>query len=302
MRIGRTLVAAVGIVLALAGGAEAQALRRFEDAHHEDKPSSNSSSSSSSNDSSSKSSSSRSSGHSSVGSAIVGEIFSSLFSGTSSSSSSSPSSEPDIGRSPSYRPSAVIYGGRSSAYIRPYRLEEDTGLWKRTADPVRYAELRVGGFAAAGERVYSHDLALAGWLGLFTAQGAWERLYEPRPELSSVDTLDLFRAHIGPNILGSSVKPVELYLLVGGAGLYGQRGLTPAFDGAIQARVYPVRPLAFYSSVNVSIFGQGPPLLDGRFEMGASVGRFDLRAGVRGLRQDPAQSFFGPVATVSLRM
>ena len=41
--------------------------------------------------------------------------------------------------------------------------------------------------------------------------------------------------------------------------------------------------------------------LDGRFEGGVSLGRFDLRGGLRMLKQEPDQSFFGPTASITMR-
>lgn len=278
------------LVVGLRSEARAQALKRFEDAHRS-APSETSSPSS-------RGSSSRSS---SPGSAVVADVFASLFDAMFSSGGSPGDSGPSR-RSTSYAPAAVVYSGsREAAYVRPFRLEED-GTWARTGHAARFGELKVGAFSAVGERVLGHDLAAAGWIDLFLVQGAWDRFYEPRMDVRATDTLDMFRLHLGPNVLGSSVKPVELYVLVGGSALRSVEAVTPAFDASVQMRVYPVRPFAFYTSMTGSFFEKGPPLLDARFEAGTSVGRFDFRVGIRGLRQEPAQSFLGPVASITVRL
>ena len=184
--------------------------------------------------------------------------------------------------------------------MHPYRITEDGSL-ARPSEKVPYGELTLGASSAAGERVPGHALAVGGWIDLFFVHGAWDRFYEPRSDIGTTDKLDMFRLHVGPNVLGSSVKPVEFYVMVGGSALHGTGHVIPAFDASMQLRVYPVRPFAFYTSMTGSFFEKGPPLLDARFEAGTSVGRFDFRMGIRGLRQEPAQSFLGPVASVTVR-
>jgi len=209
-----------------------------------------------------------------------------------------PPSEPS--EAPRTFPAAVIYGdGGEGAYVQPWRIDlEENAVHDGGA--ARRGEVTLGGFLGTNEQVYAHDLALRGWLGLFVAQGSWERFYEPRP---SLDTLDMFRVHLGPNILGSKAKSIELYTLLGASALHGSDGaVLPAFDMALEARAYPLRPFAFFASTTLSVFGEGPPLLDARLEGGVSIGRVDVRGGLRALKQEPAQSFFGPVVSVALRM
>jgi hypothetical protein len=200
-------------------------------------------------------------------------------------------------------PAAIIYNDRSDgAYVKPWRRRED-GVWFREdSSPPRRAEIGVGGFAALNERVYAHDFKFTGFLGLFVLQASYERFYEPLPN-GSVDTLNLPRVHLGPNILGPHFKPVELYALFGGTGMVGPSGtFIPGFDVKLEGRVYPVEPLAFLASSTLTLFGEGKPLWDNRIEAGIAVGRFDFRGGMRALWQEPAQSFLGPVASVTLRL
>jgi hypothetical protein len=299
---------------ALAEPASAQALRKFEEPHSPSPPST--SSSSSSNSSSSSSSSFWSGGDPSP---------------SSSSSSSWPSSSHRSGSSdwnflaaigtalyevghdarpssPSEQPKTFLgidpyADSHWGAYTRKWTFNESEGQWERrdNAVDIRGGELKLNAFMATAHTVYASDVGVRGYLQLFVAQASWERFYEPRPEVGRTDTLDMFRAHVGPNIFGSMLKEAEVYVLAGGAVMKGQNAPVPAFDIGIEARAYPVRPFALYGSGFVSIFGNGPALVDGRFEVGVAVGRFDIRGGIRMLKQEPEQSFFGPIASVTLR-
>jgi hypothetical protein len=193
--------------------------------------------------------------------------------------------------------------GHWGSYTRGWRYDEAEAQWVRreNAVDIRGGELKLNAFMATAHTVYAGDVGIRGYLQLFVAQAAWERFFEPRPKVGRTDTLDMFRAHMGPNLFGSLIREAEVYLLVGGAIMKGQNAPVPAFDIGIEARAYPVRPFALYGSGFLSIFGHGPALLDGRFEVGVALGRFDLRGGVRMLRQEPDQSFFGPIASVTLR-
>jgi hypothetical protein len=166
---------------------------------------------------------------------------------------------------------------------------------------IRGGELKLNAFMATAHTVYAGNLGVRGYLQHFVAQGSWERFVEPRPEVGRTDSLDMFRAHVGPNLFGTMMKDVEVYALVGGMVMKGQNAPVAAVDLGIEARAYPLRPFALYSSGFVSVFMQGPPLIDGRFEAGVSLGRFDLRGGVRFLKQEPEQSFFGPIVSVTMR-
>jgi hypothetical protein len=187
-------------------------------------------------------------------------------------------------------------------YVRPHVDPDTNARFYPGGSPIaRNGELSLSGFAATNERVYAHDLQLRGWLGPVMGGAEWDRYYEPS-KTGSADTLDLFRAHVGSNFLGPLVPHLELYPLVGATAMRGAAGVIGAFDVGAEARVYPVRPLAIYASSIVSIFAQGPVLVDSRAELGVALGRVELRIGGRSLFQPGAQSFLGPVASVVLRL
>ena len=302
--MGRSL--AIGLVVGLLasvlweGRARAQALRRFEDAHTQRPPS---------NPSSTGVAPTRFAGPEASGSSgdgvgeLVGWALARAILGTAEVIADAVDDAPPADEATPIRrfPARVIYDGdRASAYVEPHRRLE-LGKFERVAYP-RRGELTLGGFLAVNEQVYAHDAALRGWLGLFVVHASWERFYEPSAPTSSIDTLDIFRLHAGPNLLGPHVDSLELYPLFGASGLHGAHGITPAFDLGIEGRAYPLRPLAFFASTTASVFADGPPLFDARLEAGISLGRFEVRAGLRMLKQEPSQSFLGPVASFVVRM
>lgn len=184
--------------------------------------------------------------------------------------------------------------------MRPYGFDADGQIVRM--HETRAAEVRTSAFLALNEEVVSHDANANVFFGHFLMGAGWERFYEPNHKAGSIDTLDTFRFRLGPNVLGPSVPMLELYTLVGASALSGFGETIPAFDLALEARAYPVRPLAFTASGTTSFFKNGPPIIEGRLEGGVSLGRFDLRAGFRALRQNPEQSFVGPVASIALRL
>ncbi len=308
----RTLVAvafAAGTIVQAHAAHADGSLRRFQEPH---RPPPTSSSSSSSSDSSEDSDGSTHK-KKSTGASIVGGILSALFSGGSGSHQTATDDEPPVVDDRAEiealvlrrRLATTIYsddGG--SAYVSPYRRDEgaDGSVTARRVAFQRNGELRGGGFFAVNEEVASHDANLNGFVGLFMLGAGWERFYEPNRAAKTFDTLDVFRARLGPNVLGAAVSALELYALAGGSLMHGFGETIPKFDLALEARAYPVRPLAFYAGATTSLGAHGPPILDGRLEGGVSLGRVDLRAGFRALKQQPEQSFLGPVVSLQVRL
>lgn len=208
----------------------------------------------------------------------------------------------DVREAPKYWPALVPYRlGESSAYVQTWQRDELNDGFLRTGKRARRAEVAALGFAAANERVYAHDVRLAGYLGMMFIQARYERFYEPLPT-GGFDTLGIGQAKFGPNLLGSYAKSVELYPIFGAAAIFGEGKPIPAFTGGLETRIYPVRPLVFQSSAELYAFKDGPAMVDFRLESGVSIGMFDFRAGVRVMHQQPEQSFWGPVASITMRL
>ncbi len=162
----------------------------------------------------------------------------------------------------------------------------------------RSAELAMSGWYAPRPRLYAHALDLRGWLGPVVFHGGWTRYHEPGA--MTLDTLDLFRARIGLNVLAGSSRAAELTPLVGVLALRGN-DVTPAFDAGADLRVYPIRPLVVAASFQVAFFKDGPPFLETRLEPGISISRLDLRVGAMWVHQARAISSIGPSATIAVR-
>ncbi len=190
--------------------------------------------------------------------------------------------------------------------------EHDGPLWQRSGwnDPgayaeedrsrVRWFEFEATGFAALnGPAVMGHDLDARLFLPRLSIHASWERLHEVRLN-GTLDHLDILGGHLAFNVTGPYTSWLEPHLLIGASGMHGV-AWTPAFDAGLDARIYPINPLVLRPSAMVSVFAHGPPLLDARFEIGVSLGRFDVVAGPRVLYQGQAQGFWGPAASLVAR-
>ncbi len=167
---------------------------------------------------------------------------------------------------------------------------------------VRYFELQGSGFRAFNQSwIMGHELAGTFWAGMVLIHASWERLYEQVEETGAHDQLDIFTGHLGSNILGPFVETIELYGWFGALALHGD-AWTPAFNAGAELRFYPTEPLTAYSSAMFSIFEVGPVLLDARWQLGVALGRFEVRAGPRWLYQGDAQGFWGPSASLAVRL
>ena len=87
------------------------------------------------------------------------------------------------------------------------------------------------------------------------------------------------------------------------------RDWTPAFGPGLEIRAYPASHFTLGGSFQTSIFAEGYPLFDTRFETGLVFGRLDVRAGARWFFQpvspsDPGGhvSILGPSLTVLVRL
>jgi hypothetical protein len=211
---------------------------------------------------------------------------------------------------PPHRQSVDVYDEKHGPIVRPPPSEEadrpavtsEARFTDEDFERVRWVELGAMGFFAANERwVGSHELAFSAWLGPVRLHSRWERFYERVPDTGELDNLDLFAVHLGSNVVGPLVPGLELYLLAGMLAMYGEVW-TPAFDVGLEARIYPTDPLAIAASTMITVFEQGPVLLDMRLEAGITIDRFELRAGPRWLYQgDDVQGFWGPTATFAAR-
>ncbi len=295
-------LAIMAFVCAMAGAADARAegaLRRFQEPH---RSSDSSSSDSSSSDSTSSSSSSKRSAAGEIFGALLQGLFSGGGGGSSGGASESTDSEDASEALRRRRLATTIYDDeRDGAYVKPFGLADD-GVTIERRNWTRAGELKASGFLALNSEVVAHDFNVNGFLGLFMLGAGYERFYEPNRAARSIDTLDMFRLRLGPNILGASVKILELYVLGGASLMHGFGETIPALDLGIEGRAYPMRPLTFFASGTSSFYKDGPPIVEGRAEGGVSIGRVDLRAGFRAIRQNPAQSFLGPVASVVVRL
>jgi hypothetical protein len=163
----------------------------------------------------------------------------------------------------------------------------------------RYARLELDGFGAFNEsQVYSHTVDLTVWPSVFLLHAGWEHFYEVLP--TAIDHLDVFRAHVGANVLGPWVSFAELYALVGASVLHGETW-TPAFDVGGDLRLYPHSPLMVGMTALASVYEIGPVLLDASTRLGVSIDRFEVAVGPRWLYQGVAQGFWGPSAMVAVR-
>jgi hypothetical protein len=210
---------------------------------------------------------------------------------------------------PSHRVSRQPYDD-DGHYIEPVGdRSEDSSLeptrrvyLRAQQERFRWAELSLSGFRAFNEAVvYSHDLELMAWLGPVVPHLRWEHFYEEIQDTGQWDHLDRFGLHIGSNVLGPWVEGMEAYLLAGVGVLHGEEW-TPAFEAALDLRIYPVEPLAIRPSATLSVFGIGPVLLDARLEAGVALGPLEIRLGPRWLYQGQAQGFWGPSAALVGRL
>ncbi|MBI2394458.1 MAG: hypothetical protein HYV09_33115 [Deltaproteobacteria bacterium] len=301
VRLAAAILLAILFTPAAAG---AGALGGFEDAH---KPSSGSSSSSSSGSSSSSSSSS---------SCCSSSLSSSSSSSSSSTSSASSGGGAELTPDVAFAMFPNLWG---AAFAPPHRPTSDPydGLWldaRKVRDVedgsmreprlpehrVRHIELTTSGFSARNEAVFSRTFGLRVFLGQVVASASWDRMYET-PEDGAIARLDFYRFHLTSNVLGGSSRSVELYPLMGAALMKGARA-TGAFDAGLDLRIYPARPLAIVLSSIASVFAHGPALFDSRAEIGVTYDRVELRAGVRSMVQWRAQGFWGPTASIVVRL
>lgn len=240
----------------------------------------------------------------------MGAILNGLFSGSSCSTSGGGTTSTDDVEAPEVvqerylaerRLAAVLYEDEEAAtYIHPWRRDETGEVVPYR--PRRRAEVHGGWFHALNEDVVSWNTGIDFFLGPLLIGGGFERFSEPNHAAQSTDILDDWRFRLGPNVVGGSISNVELYPMIGASILHGFGDTIPALDLSIEGRAYPMKPLAFFASGTASIFKDGPPILEGRMEGGVSLGRVDLRAGFRALRQNPEQSLVGPVASLTLRL
>jgi hypothetical protein len=206
----------------------------------------------------------------------------------------------------------AVFAPPNLAAIDPY-----DGLWidtRPTYDPihnaryaavvpehrVRHVEFTTSGFVARNEPIFSRTFGLRIFLGQVVAAASWERMYET-PNDGSLARLDFYRFHLTSNLLGGFSRSVEIYPLMG-LGLMKGTELHGAFDAGLDVRVYPRRPLVIALSSIASIFREGPVLFDSKVEAGVAYGRVELRGGLRSMYQYRAQSFFGPMASLIVRL
>ncbi len=203
---------------------------------------------------------------------------------------------------PANRPTADPYDGLwLDARARPVVGED--GLLHEHRLPesrIRHVELTTSGFVAQNADVFSRTFGLRVFLGQVVAAASWDRMYET-PNDGTLARLDFYRFHITSNLLGGSSRSVELFPLMG-VGVMKGHAAHGAFDGGFDMRVYPMRPLTFAISSIASVFSQGPVLFDTKFEAGLTYDRVELRAGLRWMYQYRAQGFFGPIASLAVRL
>jgi len=185
--------------------------------------------------------------------------------------------------------------------VTPSHIDEEGNETHPPEARLRHLEATIGGFIAPSEHVFSRTFGLRLFLGKMVVSGSWDRMYENPPEPEALSRLDFYRVHFSSNLLGGWVRSVELYPQMGVALMNGTRS-TGAFDGGLEARIYPQRPLALSVSSIASIFSVGPVLFDTRIEAGLVYQRLELRAGLRWLYQYQAQGFIGPIASMVVRL
>ena len=182
--------------------------------------------------------------------------------------------------------------------IEPYDARSIyVGSQERKSRIVRYAELNFDGNIAPTSGIYGHGIHLRGFISAFSVHGEWTRLHEPGA--AHVRSLDLFRGHLGANLL-IGTRWAELYLLAGALVMHGLE-TTPAFDMGVESRLYPSRPLTLFVQGTSAIFEHGPPLFTARLEPGVSFSRIDIRLGAALLYQSSAISAVGPSGSVVFR-
>jgi hypothetical protein len=194
--------------------------------------------------------------------------------------------------------------GEPQTYVTPWRKTLDAeGAVDWVPVPVyrRWAEVRLGLYVPLNVRVFSGELALRPSIGHWVLDASWNRFVEPLPG-APADSLDLVRLKLGGNVFGGSVQGIELYPLVGGVFFRGPTVTTGGVDMGIDLRTYPIEPLTVSTTLAALVFAQGRPLFDLRVEGGFTLGRMDVRIGLRYLKQEPAESFFGPTAGLVVRL
>lgn len=174
-------------------------------------------------------------------------------------------------------------------------------LPNRTGIEVRHFEVAVAGFVAESDSIFARTLSLRLFPGPMAITASWDRMYETPPDSRSLARLDLVHLDLSSDLLATWARGVELYPRMGALLLAG-KGSTWAFDGGLEARVYPYRPFTVAASSLAGIFAHGPVLFDTQIEAGVSYDRFELRAGIRWLYQHRAQSFAGPTGTLVVRL
>jgi hypothetical protein len=323
-RLHYALSAFIGFALFAPLG-HAESLRKFEAPRK--KAAASSSSSSGSNSSSSTSSSSVGAGVASAAGSVVGDACgnvcsngaASLFSDLAQLGHEDPyfSKDSDVPVLPSF-PALYIYRtpginlpsadpSAPHTSVTPWRLvrspsdPEESGYLRDGGDR-RYAEVSLSAYKPMNVPVLAMDLGIRGYLKYLVLDASFNRFIEPVGR-GKFDSLDLGRLRLGGNVLGNAIHSVELYPLLGGVMFRGPTVLTGGFDFGLEARAYPFRPLAIGVAMSAMVFpAGGPPLFDAKFDAGVSLDRFDLKLGVRLLKQEPAESYIGPTFTFLVRM
>lgn len=274
-------VALAAILCSLAAPALAGDLDRIETAH-KDKGSGNDSSSSAPASSSKKSGSSSGS----TGSDLAGGILSALV-----SPSGGGSTEEDKPPTPAHALAMESYADDDRASAYAVRVGPDPRM-------VRYGELSVSGFSAVTPGVHALDAQMNLFLRAFTMHAAVTRYYEPQSQ--NLQTLDLLRLQVGFNVFHGWVDSAELHVTGGLLGLHGN-DWTPGGSFRTDLRVYPFRPFSLDVVGDVSIFRDGPPLVEAQLLPGATFARLDLRFGAGLLFQPGVEPILGPRVQVGIR-
>lgn len=197
----------------------------------------------------------------------------------------------------------VAYAPRHRPRLDPYdrtwepaRTEE---LNATDESRMRHWEVTVSGFTARNEAVFSRTFGVRAFPASWVLAYDWERMFET-PGDGSLARLDRHRWHVTSNPLAKLTRS-ELFPIAGASLMRGNHA-TWGIDVGLEARIYPVRPFAFAASSVATIFFRGPVLFDSRAEAGLTFDRFEIRAGIRSLWQRGAQGFFGPTATIAIRL
>lgn len=180
----------------------------------------------------------------------------------------------------------------------PERTNEETP--KVSEGRLRHVEASIGGFVSTGEPIFARSVGVRAHPGPIVVGYSWDRLYET-PEPGALARLDLHRALFSSNLLATSAR-AELLPIIGASWLDG-RTTTFGLDFGLEARLFPIRPTTLVVSSLLTIPTEGSPaFLDSKVEAGVVFERFEFRAGIRSLYRGRNQSFWGPTATLAVRL